>query len=146
MHIKHNMFFLSFYFLKEGKMTHSGSAEFSTLFYGFPYLISWLLTMKILEILSELKYQNNINPCCLLWRSSCTHHMTCNPRIHLFCIFLPKLVFTANIYYIVNTYQTCRMVDPELMIHLLQVVVEELILPLAYLWLELQIFLFWFIG
>ena len=34
------------------------------------------------------------------------------------------------------------MEDPELMIHLLQVVVEELILPPAYLWLELEIFLF----
>ena len=54
-------------------------------------------------------------------------------------------MFTGNICNIVNTDQTCRMEDPELMIHLLQVVVEELILPLAYLWLELQIFIFDFL-
>ena len=83
-----------------------------------------------------------MNPCCLLWRSSCTHHMTCNPRIHLFCIFLSKLEFTGNILNaVLNTYQTCRMVYPEMMFHLLQMVEEELILPLAYLWLlELEIF------
>ena len=50
-------------------------------------------------------------------------------------------VYWQYILYCKN-YQTCRMEDPELMIHLLQVVVEELILPPAYLWLELEIFIF----